>query len=108
MLENPNVRKMSLSQLVDVISKKTYHKIGDFNIHWSAYRGRFFVYFLMYEDKEIYIGHTKSLYERIVCHKQSFEFDRFGLIEYNTYEESLNQERAWIKYHQPKFNRIGK
>ena len=101
-------KKMNLSQLVDVISKKTYHKIGDFNIRWSEYKGRFFVYFLIYEDKIIYVGHTRSLYERIVCHKQSYEFDRFQLIEYNTYEESLLEEKSWIKYHQPKFNRISK
>ena len=102
-------KKMNLSQLVDVLTKKSYHRISDFNISWMDYKGRFFVYFLMDEDdKIIYVGHTRSLYERIVCHKQSYEFNRFGLIEYNTYEESLIEERDWIKYHQPKFNRIGK
>jgi hypothetical protein len=99
---------MNIRQLVDVIAKKSYHKIGEFNIRWSECKGRFFVYFLMFEDKIIYIGHTRSLYERIVCHKQSFEFDRFALIEYNTYEESLIEEKSWIKYHQPEFNRISK
>lgn len=95
---------MNLSQLVDVLTKKSYHKIDDFNICWSEYKGRFFVYFLIYKNKIIYVGHTKSLYHRIICHKQSFEFDRFGLIEYNTYEESLIEERSWIRYHQPIFN----
>lgn len=99
---------MNLSQLVDVLTKKSYHRISDFNISWMDYKGRFFVYFLMDEDEIIYVGRTRSLYERIVCHKQSYEFNRFGLIEYNTYEESLIEERDWIKYHQPKFNRIGK
>jgi len=95
---------MNLSQLVDVLTKKTYHQIGDFNIRWSECKGRFYVYFIMYEDKIIYIGHTRNLYQRIVCHKQCFEFDRFALIEYNTYDESLSEERSWIKYHQPIFN----
>jgi hypothetical protein len=97
-------KKMNFSQLIDVISKKTYHKVDDFNIRWSECKGRFYVYFLMYEDKIIYIGHTRNLYQRIVCHKQCFEFDRFALIEYNTYDESLSEERSWIKYHQPIFN----
>jgi hypothetical protein len=97
-------KKMNLSQLVDVLTKKTYHQINDFNLSWSKYRGRFFVYFLIYEDKIIYVGHTKNLYDPIVSHKQTFEFNRFGLIEYDTYEESLMEERDWIKYHQPTFN----
>lgn len=97
-------QKMNLSQLVDVIARKSYHRLDSFNVKWNQYKGRFFVYFLIHEDKIIYIGHSQSLYERILCHKQRFEFDRFNLIEYNTYDESLSEERFWIKYHQPIYN----
>lgn len=96
--------RMSLKQLVYVLARKSYHNILDFNVSWMEYKGRFFVYFLVSNDEIIYVGRTRSLYERIVCHKQSYEFDKFQLIEYNTYEESLIEERDWIKYHQPRFN----
>jgi hypothetical protein len=95
---------MNLSQLIDVIAKKSYHELHSFNVTWNQYKGRFFVYFLMHKGLIIYIGHSQNLYERIVCHKQRFEFDRFALIEYSTYNESLIEERFWINYHKPIYN----
>lgn len=97
--------KMTLSQLVDVLSKKSYHRLSDFKNQWGKYKGLFFVYFIINNDeKTIYIGHTKDLYNRIVCHQQRFKFYRFGLIQYNTYQEMLTEEKLWIKYYKPDFN----
>jgi hypothetical protein len=82
--------------------RKTY-KIEDFNIKFMEYQGIHFVYCLTLNDNPIYIGHTKSVYSRIISHKMSYSFDVFYLIQYNK-DDVLYAERQWIKLLQPTYN----
>lgn len=82
--------------------RKTY-KIEDFNIKFMEYQGIHFVYCLTLSDNAIYIGHTKSVYSRIISHKMTYSFDVFHLIQYDK-EDVLYAERQWIKLLQPTYN----
>lgn len=78
-------------------------KKEDFNQSFNSLKGKHFVYSLEKNDYQIYIGHSKNIYSRIVQHRMSFDFDNFYLIEYDHYNV-LWAEREWIKLMQPKYN----
>ena len=68
------------------------------------------VYFLINKDQEIvYVGMSNDCYERISVHKsdRSKRFKTFTIIKYNDNDSiSLRDyEEAYIKKHQPKYNK---
>ena len=79
------------------------YKNEDFNYSFTKLKAIHYVYILEKDNSQIYIGHSKNIYSRIVQHKMSFDFDTFYLIEYDHYNV-LNVEREWIKLLQPKYN----
>jgi hypothetical protein len=95
--------KLKAQQLLSFSLWKNRYDINDFNIKFMEYQGIHFVYCLTLCDDAIYVGHTKSVYSRIISHKMKYNFDSFHLVQYDK-KDVLYAEREWIKLLQPTFN----
>ncbi len=75
----------------------------------NTWETRWLVYFLLRENEVVYIGRSKSLaslQQRLYCHRRYGKmFDDCEIYEIGDYEQSKIEERKWIKYHQPTYNR---
>lgn len=61
------------------------------------------IYFLLLNNKVVYIGQTKNLKQRISSHKGKKKFDSFRVFPCNV-EKLLMYERRWIVKFQPEYN----
>lgn len=72
--------------------------------------GRFYVYFLLKDREVIYVGYTKSIYNRFLQHNaNSYEcrkdYDSAILFEYKTLDEAKFYEKQYISLYKPKMNK---
>ena len=66
--------------------------------------GRNFVYQLLRGVSIVYIGHTRSLYSRMVAHKYSVDFDKVIIHEFDCVTQCRECERNLIKLIRPGLN----
>lgn len=62
------------------------------------------VYFLINENRVVYVGETACIMSRLFQHKQDKEFDGFRFIRLEDATERLRLEKAYIQKYAPKHN----
>ena len=66
--------------------------------------GRFFNYVLAINNRSIYVGQSRRLHDRLYTHKFKKNFNDVYLLEFETLENSTQNEKALIYGLQPKLN----
>ena len=70
------------------------------------YKGSFFVYFLLNNDKIDYIGISETLYTRLLHHKCDKEFQHVLLLRFDNYLQMLEAEKQLIDTFEPSLNQM--
>ena len=71
-------------------------------------QGRFIVYFLLKEDKIVYVGSSENFLQRLSLHitKKEKDFDSYSFIELPNRAEMLKTEAENIIYYNPYYNKV--
>lgn len=67
------------------------------------FRGSF-IYFLIRDEKIVYVGKTSSLGARVGSHHRSKKFDSARYVHWDASEHVDLTEQAFIRYFQPEYN----
>ncbi len=64
------------------------------------------VYFLIFNEKIVYIGASSNMFYRIQDHRKNvkFKFNYYSTIEVDNHMNRLNLEKYYINKFRPKFN----
>jgi hypothetical protein len=62
------------------------------------------VYFLLQDDRIVYIGYSTCFTTRIMSHMKDKVFNRYHIVHYENAIDGLNAEKEYIKKLDPKYN----
>lgn len=80
-------------------------KRKDINTKIAELKGIYFVYYLMNDDKIVYVGCSKSIYKRLKDHLwRRKQFDSVQMFSMPSQRTAKEKERTLIFKHKPEYN----
>lgn len=87
---------------------KCLDEYGFHSSYKDKYNNKCFIYFLINENKVVYIGRTGDINLRLKTHFRNKQFNKVFLLYMRKYERAFQLEKRLIEAFVPKYNSIGR